>query len=490
MPKIFISYRRADSHSITGRIYDRLVAGFGKGNVFKDVDAIPPGVDFRQVVNDSVAQCDVLLAVIGKGWVDATDKEGRLRLYLKNDVVRMEIEAALRRDIPVVPVLVEGAPVPQADELPPSLKDLVYRNASPVRHDPDFNHDMDRLIRSLKKHHAQPVLSPVGWKVPAAVTAGVLGLCAIAWMVLPRGDPAPVMQPRPDVPPVTRPSPSPAETAKSTLAPAAAGPSTKAIPDEGLRPGQERDDNALKMMFCWCPPGSFKMGSPPGEPDRYEDEAQVDVTLGGFWMGKYEVTQGQWQQVMGTSVRDLMGKAGASSPAGEGQAHPMYYVNHAEAEQFCQKFTETERAAGRLSAGWEYRLPTEAQWEYACRAGNPARFSFGDDVELLGDYAWFNQNAWGKTHRVGERKPNAFGLRDMHGNVWEWCRDGYVADLPGGVDPEGPAGASDRVVRGGSWSDYRSICRSAKRGAYSPAARNSYLFLGFRVARVSVKGGR
>jgi uncharacterized caspase-like protein len=150
MPCIFISYRRSDSSAITGRIYDRLVATFGKGNVFKDVDSIPPGSDFRQVVNKAVERCDVLVAVVGAHWLDAADEQGCSRLSLDTDVVRLEIEAALRRGIAVIPVLVDGAKVPRIDQLPISLQDISYRHASPVRHDPDFHHDMDRLIQALK----------------------------------------------------------------------------------------------------------------------------------------------------------------------------------------------------------------------------------------------------------------------------------------------------------------------------------------------------
>jgi TIR domain/Caspase domain len=150
MPRVFISYRRSDSQSITGRIYDRLVASFGKGNVFKDVDSIPPGIDFRQVVNESVERCEVLIAVIGAHWLDAAGEQDRNRLSHDTDFVRLEIEAALRRGIPVIPVLVEGGAAPKIDQLPISMKDLAYRHASHVRHDPDFHHDMDRLIQAVK----------------------------------------------------------------------------------------------------------------------------------------------------------------------------------------------------------------------------------------------------------------------------------------------------------------------------------------------------
>jgi formylglycine-generating enzyme required for sulfatase activity len=165
----------------------------------------------------------------------------------------------------------------------------------------------------------------------------------------------------------------PAIVAFVEVGPAAA---SRSSPEEGTRAGQGRDDNALKMVFCWCPAGSFRMGSPPNEPGRKNEENQVDVTLSrGFWMGKCEVTQEQWRRVMGTHLRD---KAGGLTLSGESTLHPMYYLSHTDAEAFCRKLTETERAAGRLPAGWGYRLPTEAQWDYACRAWTTTATAFGD----------------------------------------------------------------------------------------------------------------
>jgi hypothetical protein len=147
-PAIFITYRREDSIDVTGRIYDRLCQHFGKQNVFKDVDSIPLGVDFRKHLGDSVGQCDVLLTVIGREWL-AGDR-GQRRLDDVRDFVRIEMEAALKRDIPVVPVLVQGSSMPSLEDLPEILQSLVYRNGIPVRPDPDFHQDMDRLIKGIE----------------------------------------------------------------------------------------------------------------------------------------------------------------------------------------------------------------------------------------------------------------------------------------------------------------------------------------------------
>ncbi len=149
LSKIFISYRRADSNVVTGRIYDRLVAAYGAESVFKDVDAIPFGEDFRTHIKEHVEQCQVLVAVIGKAWLSITDDAGHRRLDDPNDWVCLEIAAALQRKIPVVPLLVMGAEMPKAQQLPAILEDLAYRNGLEIRSDPDFHGDMDRLIKRI-----------------------------------------------------------------------------------------------------------------------------------------------------------------------------------------------------------------------------------------------------------------------------------------------------------------------------------------------------
>lgn len=149
---VFISYRREDSTDVTGRIYDRLSAHFGKPGIYKDVDSIPLGVDFRAHLADAVGQCRVLLAVIGKGWPATDMATMQRRLDDPRDFVRIEIEAALQRDIPIIPVLVQGAAMPDPEQLPDSLRPLAYRHAVPVRHDPDFHQDVGRLIRGIELH--------------------------------------------------------------------------------------------------------------------------------------------------------------------------------------------------------------------------------------------------------------------------------------------------------------------------------------------------
>jgi hypothetical protein len=151
-PKVFVSYRREDSADVTGRIYDRLLQTFYGQNVFKDVDSIPLGADFRVHLDEMVARCDVFLVVIGKQWLQAVDSSGKRRLDDPADFVRIELESALKRGIPVIPMLVRGAVMPSEAQLPSTLKGMAYRNGIQVRADPDFHNDMNRLIAGLKAH--------------------------------------------------------------------------------------------------------------------------------------------------------------------------------------------------------------------------------------------------------------------------------------------------------------------------------------------------
>jgi hypothetical protein len=149
--RLFLSYRRADSAEITGRIYDRLVSHFGRENVFKDVDSIPLGVDFRQYLNEQVSRCNTLVTVIGPTWISAAYENGVRRLDDPGDFVRIEIASALQRNISVIPILVRNAEMPKEHELPPDLKALAFRNASMARNDPDFHNDLDRVIKSMER---------------------------------------------------------------------------------------------------------------------------------------------------------------------------------------------------------------------------------------------------------------------------------------------------------------------------------------------------
>ena len=274
------------------------------------------------------------------------------------------------------------------------------------------------------------------------------------------------------------------------------------------------DSGSIQMS--WIEPGSFTMGSPATEAGRHEDEAQFQVTLThGYWMGATELTVAQWRRVMGDDLRghltkvikddtlyDFDGKKQTIRDfmrlsldgdigrflANEDEGMPMYYASWNDAMEFAAKLTELERKAGRLPAGYKYTLPTEAQWERACRAGN----ADATYAPVLTDIAWYSVNAGegytgkpmgrnGGPRLAGLKKPNAWGLFDMAGNLWEWCLDWYGPYPTWSVsDPTGPATGVKRVDRGGSFGSGASAERSANRASNPPAEASAYR--GFRIA--------
>jgi formylglycine-generating enzyme required for sulfatase activity len=233
--------------------------------------------------------------------------------------------------------------------------------------------------------------------------------------------------------------------------------------------------NSIGMKLVLIPKGKFTMGTPAREEYRRDDETQHRVTISkDYYLGVYEVTQAQYQKVMGKNPSHFQG----AIVGNENAWLPVENVSWDEAIEFCMKLSDLpeEKAAGRV-----YRLPTEAEWEYACRAGSKSAYSFGESSKSLGDYAWFIENSKRQTHPVGEKKANAWGLYDMHGNVWEWCSDWY-GDYPKGAlsDPAGIREGSRRVLRGGCWDGYAAFCRSAFRYGDDSMFQNDSF--GFRLA--------
>ncbi len=224
----------------------------------------------------------------------------------------------------------------------------------------------------------------------------------------------------------------------------------------------------LGMEMIWIQPGTFQMGSPEDEEERIDNEVQhlVEITR-GFWLGKFEVTEGDYREIMNerpSSLTHVVGK------------FPVETVTWIMAVKFCAILTKRERDAKRLSASYEYGLPTEAQWEYACRAGTTtARYT-----EDLSEIAWFSENT-NTVHEVGKKRPNAWGLHDMLGNVWELCTDWHGPYPEGPVkDPKGPDIGEFCIIRGGGWRGARAKeCRAAYRRWISPAM--SFNALGFRL---------
>jgi len=230
-----------------------------------------------------------------------------------------------------------------------------------------------------------------------------------------------------------------------------------------------------RTNMVWIPAGSFVMGSPTNEVGRFSDESPqttVAFTL-PLWMGPYLVRQQDYQSVMATNPSGYTGDL----------TRPVETVTWEDATNYCAHLTQQELASGKIPGGFQYRLPTEAEWEYACRAGSTNRFNYGDDPGYtnLVNHAWYTANGAETTHPVGQKPPNAWGLYDMHGNVWEWCQDWYDT-YPGGsvTNPQGPTIGTSRVLRGGSWDDIASFCRSACRIADDPETA-AYLVYGFRV---------
>jgi formylglycine-generating enzyme required for sulfatase activity len=225
--------------------------------------------------------------------------------------------------------------------------------------------------------------------------------------------------------------------------------------------------NSVGMTLRLIPAGTFQMGSPEVEKGRFDNERQHQVFLSRpFYLQTTPVTQGQWLAVMGNNPARFK-KGGPECPV-EG-------VSWNDAKEFISRLNEMEKTD-------TYRLPTEAEWEYACRAGTTTRFGCGDEEAKLQDYVWYGENSGGKTHPVGQKEPNTWGLHDMHGNVWEWCQDWYGEYPPRPViDPPGPETGEYRMLRGGSWYDLAWFLRSAVRSFRYPDFRSGGI--GFRVAR-------
>jgi formylglycine-generating enzyme required for sulfatase activity len=485
------------------------------------------------------------------------------------DFVRIEVESALERDIPIIPLLVDDATMPGEDQLPPSLQMLPYRNGLRVRPDPDFPGDMARLISALSKMKArQPSQSErpapvsrvrlpqpddsgprprrVGPYTAAASVAVLTILIAFGmYMIGPKMDQkVQLTNPRPDSSD-TRPVPNNPRSGtfqdainpwfvvqrpdSSDTRPVPNNPrsgtsepiilSTQDIKTE-TRPVSEPPKtltNTLGMKLVLIPAGEFLMGSPDEDKDAEDDEKpQHRVKISKpFYLGATEVTVGQFGRVVESAgyrtEAETDGKGGwgwnEQAKKFEGfdpkhswrftgfeqtDEHPVVNVTWNDAIAFCNELSKLEGlkpyyriGAGEQSGGDRYRLPTEAEWEYACRAGSTTKYGFGDDASELGQYAWYEGNSGLKTHPVGQKRPNGFGLFDMHGNVWEWCWDWYdsryYSQSPD-ADPAGPSRLSIRVFRGGGWDDDPRSVRSANRYRDTPVSRNG--LLGFRVARV------
>jgi formylglycine-generating enzyme required for sulfatase activity len=556
---IFIGYRRTDTGGDAGRIFDRLEGKFGQGRVFKDVDSIPRGVKFRDYVPTIIVQCSVFLALIGPGWIHAQDEDGRRRLDDEEDLVRIEIETALRTPgVQVIPVLVAGASMPKRADLPLSLHPIADINAAQMRRDPDFNVDIGRLIRDLEVG-AQTGKVVVDAPEPGSGSAGAWAMITTsldvadyadfiahypgaaeliqaarhkrrleAWATVDKSDPdaiaaflrepsfAALEQLAKEA--MHRAAEAKQRAFEQALAERRAREAAEAEARreavEAARRAREEDERKLgpavvraadaaragrpvserafpielpgvanwpnpKMIAI--PPGRFMMGAAKGEEGASEDEfPQHEVKIDyGFALGQHTVTFAEW---------DAASAAGAklekpSDQGGRRGNRPVINVSWQDAQAYITWLNDKLGLAGRKDA---YRLPSEAEWEYACRAGEVARWHFGNDEKQLGEYAWYASNAGSESQPVGQKEPSRFGLFDMHGNVWEWCEDAWHSSYGEAGRPDdgtawiGP-NSSSRVLRGGSWYVDPRFLRSAIRVDWAPTYR--YNDIGFRLAR-------
>ncbi|TVP68988.1 MAG: TIR domain-containing protein [Leptolyngbya sp. LCM1.Bin17] len=554
---IFISYRRCDSIDIVGRIYDRLVAHFGANSVFKDVDSIPFGVNFRQHLEREVSHCPVLLAVIGPEWLTMADQQGHRRLDDPADWVRVEIEAALKRDSLVIPVLVGGASIPGDTDLPDSLRGLVYRQTALVRHDPDFHRDLDRLIQRLEEVFSRltppsgPPSSPYGALIDdlaAALTAAksppeptARPLTRRRWLrlmglgLLGGGSTLAVRPWRQSLQ---------ALTANRIATPM---PSLATLPDRLQRAwtaatevssdrtdtyefvsvtvdefGRQRHQaqvttqayaeisletpaGTVLLPLVAIAGGQFLQGAPATEPGHSAADLQPTMaTVEPFWISIYPITQAQWRAV---AQLPEVNRPLAANPAyfkGDDD-RPVEQVSWMEAVEFCDRLSRLAKPG--LSP---FRLPTEAEWEYACRAKTTTPFHTGETLTTAlanydGTYLYRQEPVGtlrGTTTAVGSLgNANAFGLYDMHGNVLEWCADAWTQQVPehmdGDTDTDSQADESPtteliqadqphteppvQVIRGGSWQSRPHHCRSAYRtGLIAHSRRRD---VGFRIVR-------
>ncbi len=438
--KVFISYRRDDSAGHAGRVHDRLEREFGRDLLFMDVDAIPLGADFVDVLTGEVAKCDVLLAILGPGWIDARDEAGGRRLDSEHDFVRIEIATALKRGIPVIPILLDGTRIPRADQLPADLQGLVRRNGLDVRH-VSFHSDMDKLVRSLK---GATVASPQS---------------------------APVVLPQlPQFVPAPPAMPQPIAAFETELRGVSSDPELARKVESGEVLGLIAVDVGMpgKTETKLFTPGG-------GKTEWFKDfdlgpEMVVVPGNPAFAIGRFALTFDEWDAAQ--AHPEWQGQSGIgprkANDHGWGRGRqPVIDVSWQDAQAYCKWLSKVTSKT--------YRLPSEAEWEYCCRAETTTEFWWGNEVSTSqanydGKYTFGtgkNGEYRKRTVPVDSFEANPWGLFQVHGNVWEWCVDTYKE--------------WSSVLRGGSWSTPPVILLSAYRDRGRLDLRGNDV--GFRLAR-------
>jgi len=454
-PGVFICYRRDDSAGHALHLFYYLREHVRGERVFLDT-GIEAGDEFAQKIERELASCEIFIALIGKRWLTMQGDAGR-RLDDPGDFVRMEIAAALGRGITVVPVLVDGAHMPLGKDLPEDISGLLAHQGIELSNQ-RWEYDAGRLVRRIRQVLAEQreaarikkaasvvpttMLTKGGRRVRRAALSASLALAgALLWAYAMRSA-------------VNRPE---------NGAGAVIGQGSGRLTDQAFI-------NAFGVEFVWVPRGVFRMGSEHGFPD--ERPVHQVAIVSGFYMGKYEVTQAQWLTVMGK---------GNNPSSLKGENLPVEKVSRADAQRFVDRLNEKED-------GYAYRLPTEAEWEYAARAG-----ADGDYAGYMDSTAWcgggpHEGNRVASARLVGQKGANAFGLHDMQGNVQEWVQDSYHdsydgAPLNGSAWMDGGEQGYG-VVRGGSSYSLASFCRLATRVQVELSSRAD--LIGFRVV-ASVK---
>ena len=463
MGKLFISYRRDDTQDFTRSVYERLAARFGAANIFMDVDSVPLGADFRQILRDAVAESSLALVMIGRLWLSMVDERGQRRLDNPNDYVRIEVEAALARNIPVVPVLAHGVGIPRESDLPPSIAALAYRNGTDVRSDHHFNHDVEQLIARLAPLLEPPAPQPARAPVVAAAQPVV----------------APAPQPRYPLPAV------PARLASL-----------------GFRGVNPHGAPAIVPPLVSVAAGRFLMGSDPQRDPvaRTESWAEREMPQGwveveAFQLGKYPVTVAEYGYFL-TATGHAKPASQHNSLTWEQQArerldHPVVNVSWQDEMAYITWLREATNEPG-------WRLPTEAEWEKAARwdpRANASRlYPWGDSFDKarcntygsgIGAITPIGSYPVSDARRSGA---SPCGAEELAGNVWEWTSSlykPYPYTLTDGR--EAPDSTENRVLRGGSWLNDARGARAAYRDNLRPGGRN-YVY-GFRLALSRVPAG-
>jgi formylglycine-generating enzyme required for sulfatase activity len=399
------------------------------------------GTDWSESIIDGIAECRVFLLIFSA-------KSNH------SQQVKREVTFAVSEGKPILPMRLEDTPL---------SKHMRYCIGTP--------HWLDAMTRPLEKHLeylADTVRLLLQRTAGAVKRTGTEQGPATATRVGKDGV-SPITADASSQPDVDRSGPvdrRPAAEPIATVPPHAVhvsvadiGSATPVTEQEGRAESLEGITNSIGMKFVLIPAGEFLMGSP----DIEKPQHRVTITQ-SFYLGVYPVTQEEYERVVETNPSLFKGDP----------RRPVENVSRNDAVEFCRRLSDLEDT--------EYRLPTEAEWEYACRAGSTSRWCFGDADAGLDEYAWYEGNSREETHPVGQKKPNAWGLYDMHGDVWEWCADWFdvYGETPQ-TDPQGPQSGSDRVIRGGSWSSRPRGCRSSFRDGVSPEDRGGNL--GFRVAR-------